>query len=704
MKPVHLLLHLLASSLGTSSEKCESEQVTEFPDGPHNLQCYYIKEIENGLKCTWNHGKHHTNTTTYTLKIYRIGKTSSLNTKFTAITGTFYVIERKYFYISENTTISITTVEQRSKMYQNTTSITLIPKDSEKPATPSDIKYTKHEGQLKLTWSTSKELEYELAYRKAGTCNWLSVHFQPSGTLQGLERLAAYEFRMRCKIKLWSSWTKIYHVPPELIDKPQVYMPVTELMQEPGKRRFTIRWESAATANSTIVQGYNITIERIPTNQSYDIQSFETFSKECVFILSQACFKFRVLAYNSASFSPANEIILPSFNQMSLNNRINATPQGNNSILISWNSDVNRQTRVYIIDWGPVIGNKAHIQWSKRIKKNRLNFTLKDTFKPKQRYRIMLHSKTKKIPMNNTEKTIGVVDVYTLEGTPRIGPSNITVTNISKTSAMIRWNPIPEDECQGFLQGYKIFYCVIKSAVGNTYSPISVNSSTTFYMLTGLLRKTLYTVQISGYTKAGEGIRSKAVSFDTKEYNDGEIKAIAVGISITIIIFVFLVTWRCLFLFRRIKEIFWPSIPNPGNSYVIRIIGKDSLLPQLENELLSLKTNPPLMEDLESLHIIEEVTNTSIDCQLQENEEDSVTDQDSNSNLSNKPPFIQVTDYTTMENFRQIIAGTNTAIQPSRCETEFNNQQNGCLIQSYMKQQVHQTSIQTPGPIGIACD
>ncbi|GCC26984.1 hypothetical protein chiPu_0005405 [Chiloscyllium punctatum] len=205
----------------------------------------------------------------------------------------------------------------------------------------------------------------------------------------------------------------------------------------------------------------------------------------------------------------------------------------------------------------------------------------------------MLHSKTKKIPINNTEITIGVVDVYTLEGTPRIGPSNINVTNISKTSAMIRWDPIPEDECQGFLQGYKIFYYVTKSAVGNIYS------------------------------------------------HDGEIKAIAVGISITIIIFVFLVTWRCLFLFRRIKEIFWPSIPNPGNSYVIRIIGKDSLLPQLDNELLSLKTNLPLMEDLESLHIIEEVTNTSTDCQLQENEENSVTDQDCNSNLSNKPAFIQ---------------------------------------------------------------
>ncbi|XP_048449821.1 interleukin-31 receptor subunit alpha-like [Rhincodon typus] len=729
MKRAPLLLHLLASFLGTNSENCEKEQMTASTvhcykacvyswtsDGPHNLQCYYIKEIERGLNCAWNPGKPYTNTTTYTLKIRRRLSPIHKFITFTNITGTSYTIQRKLLYISENTTIWVETVEQRSKMCQRTKSITLIPKDSEKPATPSDIKYRKTAGQLNLTWSTSEKLQYVLDYRKAGTSNWLSVDFPPSGTVQGLERLAAYEFRMRCifsnKISLWSSWSKIYLVPPELVDMPQIYTPVTELMQKPGKRLITIQWENAATVNSTTVQGYNITIERIPPNQYHVIQSIETLDKGCVFILSQASFKLRVFAYNSAGSSPANEIIIPPFYQIRLNNKINATPYGNDSILISWDSDMNRRIKGYIVDWGPVIGNEMHVERSKYIKKMLHSYILKaDSFEPKQRYRIMLHSKTrKKIYVNNTEITIGMIDVYTLEGTPRIGPNNVVVTNISKTSAIIRWDRIPEDECQGFLQGYKIFYYVNKATITKTNASISVNSSTTFYMLSGLTRKTIYAVKISGFTNAGEGIRSEAVSFVTKEYDDGEMKIIAVGVSIAIIVFVFLVMWRCLFLLRRIKGMFWPSIPNPGNSHAIRIIGRNSLLPDMDNELSTLNTNSPLMEteeDLESLHIIEEVTSTPTDFELQDNEQNSITDQESNSNLTDQPVLIQVTDYTTMENFRQImptIASSNTAIRPNRCETEYNNQQNGCLIQSYMKQQVHRTGIQTPECTRIAGD
>ncbi|XP_048384154.2 interleukin-31 receptor subunit alpha-like [Stegostoma tigrinum] len=721
MKRAPLLLHLLASFLGTNisqgSGNCEKEQMTESPDGPHNLQCYYVKEIERGLNCAWSPGKHYTNTTTYTLKICRRSRLSPTHKLIsrTNITGTSYTIQRKLLYISENTTIWVETVEQRSKTCQRTKSITLIPKDSEKPATPSDIKYRKAAGQLNLMWSTSEKLQYVLDYRKAGTSNWLSVDFPSSGTLQGLERLAAYEFRMRCifnnKISLWSSWSKVYLVPPELVDMPQIYTPVTELMQKPGKRLITVRWENATTVNSTTVQGYNITIERIPPNQYHVIQPIDTLDNECVFIVSQASFKFQVSAYNSAGSSPANEIIIPPFYQISLNNKINATPYGNDSILISWDSEMNRRIKGYIVDWGPVLGNEMHVERSEYIKRTLHSYILKDSFEPKQRYRIMLHSKTrKKAYVNNTEMTIGMIDVYTLEGTPRIGPNNVIVTNISKTSAIIRWDRIPEDECQGFLQGYKIFCYVGKATITKTNTSISVNSSTTFYVLTGLTRKTVYAVKVSGFTNAGEGIRSEAASFITKEYDDGEMKAIAVGVSITIIVFVFLVMWRCLFLLTRIKGMFWPSIPNPGNSHAIRIIGRNSLLPDMDNELSTLKTNSPLMEteeELESLHIIEEVTSTPTDFELQDNEQNDITDQESNNNLTDQLALVQVTDYTTMENFRQImptIANSNTASRPNKCETEHNSQQNGCLIQSYMKQQVYRTGIQTPKCTGIAGD
>uniref|UniRef100_UPI00398F7E6D interleukin-6 receptor subunit beta n=1 Tax=Pristiophorus japonicus TaxID=55135 RepID=UPI00398F7E6D len=693
-------------------ESCLNRAVGEYSakkDGPHNLECYYTGEIQKGLNCSWTPGTHHINTTVYTLNICRRCRVSLLPHWMLLsrpnITNTFYTIQRKVLYISDNATIWVEVVDQRSIMCQKTKSITLIPQDSERPETPSNIEYRRMSGQLHLRWSVSNKLRYELHYRKAGTVNWLSVNFSQPGTLQELEQLAAYEFRMRCKsistTSFWSLWSNIYYVPPELIDMPQIHSPVTELSQQLGTRIVFIHWENPATAINATVQGYNITIERQLTNQNNIKYSFKTINRACTFILSQAPFKVQVLAYNSAGSSPAKEIVIPPFNQMDLKNTINATPHGNDSIFINWKYN---QKKLYVVDWGPVIGNETRIIRSEKIKLGLQNYTLKGTFEPKQRYRIMLHRRTKKWKqVNNTELTVGMVDVYTLEGTPRSGPGNIMVTNILKTSAMIRWNRIPDDECQGFLQGYRIFYYLNKASVTNAFMSISVNSSTTRYTLTGLLPKTLYAIQISGFTQEGEGVRSEAVTFATKEFGDGELPKIAVGVCVAIISFVFLVTWSCSFLVKRTKKMFWPSIPNPGNSHAIQIRGRGSSMPHLDVELLHLNSNSPLTvteEELESLHTIEEVTSAPTDCGLQENEQNNIAEQGSKRDLSDKPTVIQVTDYTTMENFRQkmpTIASSNTIIQPHRSETECNDQyqQSDSLVLSYIKQHVHRTSIET---------
>jgi len=50
------------------------------------------------------------------------------------------------------------------------------------------------------------------------------------------------------------------------------------------------------------------------------------------------------------------------------------------------------------------------------------------------------------------------------------------------------------------------------------FSAASINSSTTSYHLTGLKEKTVYRVQISGFTKAGEGSPSLSQPFSTLKY------------------------------------------------------------------------------------------------------------------------------------------------------------------------------------------
>lgn len=54
------------------------------------------------------------------------------------------------------------------------------------------------------------------------------------------------------------------------------------------------------------------------------------------------------------------------------------------------------------------------------------------------------------------------------------------------------------------------------------FSAASINSSTTSYHLTGLKEKTIYRVEISGFTKAGEGSPSFSPQFSTLKYGTVE--------------------------------------------------------------------------------------------------------------------------------------------------------------------------------------
>ncbi|XP_059830395.1 interleukin-6 receptor subunit beta isoform X2 [Hypanus sabinus] len=681
---------------------CEHGSVPGSEDGPHDLQCYFTGTISDGFNCSWTTGTHHTNATLYKLNIHW-KRTSGINTPTTIdnITGVFYTIPRKQLYISDNATIWVETMN----MCQKSKSITLIPAKSERPEAPSNLKYSWQSGGLLLERKASKGYLYQILITKAETTEWQCFNLTDSEALRGLERQSAYDFRVRCKImatsSIWSAWSKMYHVPPDL-NKPEIYLLVTKPSLETGKRLVHLRWKKSDDTFNASKYGntkYNITVGRLPLNSVNKNKSDAANNGEYYLNVSHAAFKVEIKAFNSASFS-TSEIDIAPYVQMELRNKINATLLGKDSIFISWNSKETKKIR-YVVDWGPVIGNETHIVQSK-VTRNLHNYTLKGQFNPKQRYRIMLHKRPVKWKQPVTsEVTVGIVDVYTVEGTPSVGPTNVKVISVQKYSATIRWDHIPEDKCQGFLQGYKIFY--FSKNVTNSSKVVSVNSSTTNYTLRGLLQKTFYTIEISGFTKAGEGAKSQSEIFQTKDSGDDALAAIAVLVCVAIIVFVFLVTWICSVLVKSIKKKFWPAIPNPGNSNAIQIIERVSSLPHLDSE--SSEQNSNLLdikreEELDNLHTIEEITSSFIDYGLQENEPKNVPDQKTKHEVTQKPTVIQFTDYTTMENFQQIMSIIpSNSIQPTRNETEYNAeteyQRSDNLTLNYTKQGFHHMGANT---------
>ncbi|XP_021236266.1 protein sidekick-2-like [Numida meleagris] len=395
--------------------------------------------------------------------------------------------------------------------------ISVTPRKAGKCLTPSNINAHQITKQLVIKWNVpATPTEYELRYREAltKTPQWTRVPIESNAVnITVSNATSSYIIQLRCITKdslhCVCIWSREILVPHKLMNKPRIsYNATTEI--SPGRRSVLLQWEVTQSENTI---GYYIDVERIPNSCRDSSHRITLKDRKVLLNLSLAYHRVNIAAYNKVGQSPQTLYIVPDFSATDLPGQINVKPQGTNAV-VTWIPEYS--PKCFVVDWGT---GKEDMHM-KIVATAAGNFTL-DNINPYKLYKVMVHASDVCQCENVTrhEKTFGVTHFYSVEGVPRVGPSNITILNITKHSAFVKWTEISAEDCMGFLQGYRINYI---DSSRKKFLAASINSSTTSYHLTGLKEKTIYRVQISGFTKAGEGSPSFSQPFSTLKYGTVE--------------------------------------------------------------------------------------------------------------------------------------------------------------------------------------
>eukprot|EP00066_Takifugu_rubripes_P028291 XP_011617557.1 PREDICTED: interleukin-31 receptor subunit alpha-like [Takifugu rubripes] len=660
-----LLLALVAAfhhaeAVFPAAESCRDvlQHCRNEPGGVHDLDCFWERAHRGRHFCTWKPGRDPSEKY-YTLLIHQINKctpyTNRTSTRVQISVLTDKVLKADVF---ESGVSGVCTKDSFQGSMKNL----------RRCGPPDNVSFRRSEGRINVnvTWHP-KEMKlinhFNVTYWAQGSPGWSKASQQSenatAGTVGSVDSSLAYSLEIRCVNNRECNQCKlspVYSVPPELTTAPDlVHLKEADDAAMGGRRTVSLAWKLDPGKNAH--DSYNVTIGKASGEAPRD--SFNTTERQVTFILSYSSYHLEISAFNNVSTSPPlRHTIRRREEQLGVGaGKPNVTVHSNRSINISWRDDLMEKYVCYSAEW-MVRGQKAaYMSYHSKGSSRMLNF-LDDleSLEPYRRYTLTLHMRPNKDTcnlkrVNNSESTYGTTQFYFLEGSP-VGAPNVSSYNTTPDSAVLQWSSIPEEEARGFLLGYVIFYSMYRSEA-RMVKNVTVNPDVNRHTLKGLESGAPYEVQISGFTQAGLGVRSKLIAFKTDNNEYFQPSGI---IKLTVIMAAVLIFGTTII--KRAKRTLWPSIPNPEKSNTLQKI-------EMTNELELLQSISTLrVEDWEtdSLQIIkrEQVTTAFISAGIPSLPEDSDDELGDVQETQAALPAL-VGGYTTMEMFRQAVPASTPA-------------------------------------------
>ncbi|XP_047425794.1 interleukin-6 receptor subunit beta isoform X2 [Mugil cephalus] len=596
----------LSSRIHASPATCSSSKYQHcgfHPAGVHGLDCFRRFPDFVRTECVWKPGNH-TSDKEYTIVVDQ----PPIKCKPENITTL-----SKTLKVSESRNLTVEVFENINSRNCTKAVFRGLPRYMVRCGPPVNVSFGRHSGGLdvNVTWPPSHVkgfTDYHVRYKEQGNSTWdespLQFHKGNRCRVENLNSSLAYVVQIRCVTNTKCTqcpWSEAYYIPSELRTQPDsVDLQDTDVPQKNGRRLVSVSWKFSA---DELNDGYSVTVRKTSGETPVNTPQFNTSQPQIRLILSYSAYHLHISAVNNVSISPAARLTIPQREDMSgmRDGRLKVKVQSNRSFTISWKDNLIRTYVCYSVEWRKEGDKVKYMSFYQRAQNNRTLDPLPEPLEPYQRYNITLHTRPEKGTcnmkhINNSESTYGSTQFYFTEGTPLSAPKNIQSYNGTLTSVVLEWLPIPEEDTRGFLLGYIIYYTEYHQRRTGSEKNVTVDPELNIYGLEGLKSATTYQVQISGFTSAGEGVRSEEILFKTEHEGNFDVKGIIIIFSVVALVLICGTP-----IIKRAKVVLWPSIPSPGYSNAMQKIDGICELELLE----AIKTLKVEEWDTKSLQIVE---------------------------------------------------------------------------------------------------
>lgn len=540
------------------------------PEAPQNLTCQTNLTNPNTITCSWDPGQTETHLPTeYSLHTEIWADNENYSYKLPQGVH-HYTIPRFEFVLLYDMKIYVKAVNELGE----TTSAPLVlePVSSAKFDPPSIQVIPKKYGCLRLNWNLSpdqawlqacRSLNLEYRFKSVDSTQWNDpVFVQNAKTPVDMCHLLHWtryfaQIRVRYQQSPWSEWSSsqsgvtLESAPTGRLDS---WM---EISDDPLLKQLNISlfWKPSKGFRAN---GQNVSY--IVLVQRREVCS--TRGNYCTFSISRSIKKVYLKAVNAAGTSSSTVVHIYKHKAHPVVLDATAVPYGNNSFLVQWRSMDSSGLIDYVVKWRPLLkSGLSHIQFD-IAGQNQSSIVITGSFEPYKPYGISVYPRF----------TDGIGPPKTFNAYLREkAPSMVPKLNIQKSwnsDIKITWEEIPLDQRNGKIQDYTVFYW-------NQKGPVNVVNVDT-EKRSVILKDPSVDGAVLMVSTLGGSLNGSAVHFEFQPFDEVASAMIAIGSVFGLSLLIFVIVLTCFSKHKRFKGIFWPVVPDPANSFVLRLTSEST--------------------------------------------------------------------------------------------------------------------------------